>query len=85
LPENERFEIVTICPGLAMGPSFVRAGFTSGEIVSNFLEGKYPSVPRVMVALVDVREVAEAHLQAMKRPEAANKRFLLVNESVWFQ
>ena len=66
-----------------MGPSFVGAGFTSGEIVSKFMEGEYPGVPKVMFSLVDVRECAEAHLQALKRPEAANKRFVLVNESVW--
>jgi len=36
-----------------------------------------------MVGLVDVREVAEAHLQAILKPEAANKRFILVNNSVW--
>lgn len=62
LPENEKFEIVTINPSLVLGPSFIGAGFTSGEIISKFLEGEYPGVPRVMISLVDVREVAEAHL-----------------------
>ena len=51
-----------------MGPSFIGAGFTSGEIVSKFMEGEYPGVPKVMISLVDVREVAEAHLQAIKKP-----------------
>ena len=45
-----------------MGPSFIGAGFTSGEIVSKFMEGEYPGVPKVMISSVDVREVAEAHL-----------------------
>ena len=45
-----------------MGPAFVGAGFSSGEIISKIMEGEYPGVPRVMMALVDVREVAEAHL-----------------------
>ena len=35
--------------------------------------------------IVDVRDVAQAHLQGLLRPEAANKRFLLVADSVWFK
>jgi hypothetical protein len=34
--------------------------------------------------MVDVRNVAEAHLQAILISEAAGKRFILVNESYWF-
>lgn len=66
-----------------MGPAFVGAGFSSGEIIIKTMEGQYPGVPRLMVGLVDVREVAEAHLQAILKPEAANKRFILVNTCVW--
>jgi len=39
LPENERFEIVTINPALIMGPAFVGAGFSSGEIIIKTMEG----------------------------------------------
>ena len=58
MPEKERFEIVAINSGAIMGPSFIGAGFTSGEIISKFMEGEYPGVPKVMFPLVDVREVA---------------------------
>ena len=34
--------------------------------------------------VVDVRDVAEAHLQAILKPDAANKRFILVADSIWF-
>jgi nucleoside-diphosphate-sugar epimerase len=34
---------------------------------------------------VDVRDVAHAHLQALKVPEAANKRFILCKESLFFK
>jgi len=71
------FEIATINPSLIMGPAFVGAGFSSGEIISSILLGKYPRLPRVGFGLVDVRDVAQAHLEALKRPEAANKRFIL--------
>ena len=44
-----------------------------------------PAVPYRAVPFVDVRDLAQAHLQAMKRPEAANKRFIASNETVWYK
>jgi nucleoside-diphosphate-sugar epimerase len=81
---EEAFELVCVNPGLVMGPSFVGKGFTSGEIMDLFMMGVLPGQPRVMMTLVDVREVALAHLQAIKVPEARNHRFILVNTSLWF-
>ena len=37
------------------------------------------------MGVVDVREVSFAHLQAIKVPDAANKRFILSSEVVWLQ
>ena len=42
-------------------------------------------MPKVQMATVDVRDVAQAHLNAILFPAAANKRFMLVSESVWFK
>jgi len=72
LAPEEAFDLVCINPGLVMGPAFVGKGFTSGEILDLFMMGKLPSQPRNMITLVDVREVAFAHLQAIKVPEARN-------------
>lgn len=46
---------------------------------------KIPGVPNIHMGAVDVRNVAQAHLQAIKVPEAAGKRFLLVEGSYWFR
>ena len=40
-------------------------------------------VGRVRMGFVDVRDVAKAHLLAVKVPEAANRRFLLVSRCAW--
>ena len=45
---------------------------------------KMPALPYVSIPLVDVRDVAEAHLQAVKVSKAAGKRFMLVEGSHWF-
>lgn len=84
LPESERFELCTINPGLVLGPAFVGKGFASGEVIEMFMTGKYPGQPRIQMAIVDVREVALAHLNAITIPEAAGRRFILVNQSLWF-
>lgn len=47
--------------------------------------GAYPGMPKVQMAIVDVREVALAHLQGLKVPEAKNKRFILSSGTVWFK
>ena len=38
-----------------------------------------------MIPVVGVEECANAHLRAIKVPEAAGKRFILVNRTIWFQ
>ena len=47
-------ELVTINPGLILGPAFVGAGFNTGDLITNIMEGKYPGVPRIMIPLVGV-------------------------------
>lgn len=62
LPANEKFELVCINPSLVMGPALCNGDFTSGAIVRKMLSGEYPGLPKVMMPMVDVREVAFAHL-----------------------
>ena len=72
LPEEERFEIVTINPVLIMGPSLITGDFSSGQVIMKLLSGKFPGMPKIMMPIVDVRNCAEAHLQALKVDEAKN-------------
>ena len=84
LPENERFEFVTINPGLVLGPNLNECNFSSGDIIKRLMTGAMPGIPKLAFPVVDVRDVANAHLQAILRPEAANQRFMLVADTVWF-
>jgi nucleoside-diphosphate-sugar epimerase len=62
LPEIDKFELVIINPSLILGPNFVIGDFTSGEIVKKIMSGKLPGMPKVQFPIVDVRDVAFAHL-----------------------
>jgi nucleoside-diphosphate-sugar epimerase len=84
LSDEEKFEVVTINPGLVLGPNFNECQFSSGDIIKKLMLGKFPGLPKVLFPLVDVRNVAQAHLQGILVPEAANRRFMLVNTCVWF-
>lgn len=48
-----------------------------------FLNRELPKVPYNDMPLVDVKDVAECHLQAFKVPEAAGRRFLCVEKTVF--
>eukprot|EP00281_Chroomonas_sp_CCMP1168_P030977 CAMPEP_0206255188 /NCGR_PEP_ID=MMETSP0047_2-20121206/24109_1 /ASSEMBLY_ACC=CAM_ASM_000192 /TAXON_ID=195065 /ORGANISM="Chroomonas mesostigmatica_cf, Strain CCMP1168" /LENGTH=322 /DNA_ID=CAMNT_0053681561 /DNA_START=44 /DNA_END=1012 /DNA_ORIENTATION=- len=77
---NPGFDLVTICPTFIMGPSPTPGdGFSVGWIKA-ILDGSKTEVPRGRSGFVDVRDVALAHLNAIKIPEAANKRFILYND-----
>ncbi len=52
--------------------------------MKKIMMNELPGLPHVQFPMVDVRNVAEAHLQAILVPEAAGKRFILVHEGYWF-
>jgi hypothetical protein len=60
------------------------AFFTSGEILGNIVLGIQPGAPAVNIGMVDVRDVAKAHLEAVKRENVKDQRFILVSECIWF-
>ena len=47
--------------------------------------GLMPALPKIRFPIVDVRDVAQAHLQAIKVPEARNQRFLLIEGTHTFK
>jgi len=76
-------ELVTINPGLVLGPLQRREQKTSTEVVRLLLAHKLPAVPRLSFAVVDVRDIAAAHRLAMEIPQAAGNRYICANPSMW--
>ncbi|CAN5189495.1 aldehyde reductase [soil metagenome] len=67
--------------GPAMGPDYSE----SLAIVARLLNGKMPGLPPIGFCVVDVRDLADLHLLAMTRPEAAGKRYPAGGQFLWFQ
>lgn len=70
-------ELATINPSYVQGPLLSGAPASSNEIVSRLLERRDPGVVDLVMGIVDVRDVADAHLAAMRVPEAAGQRFIV--------
>ncbi|WP_431266202.1 SDR family oxidoreductase [Roseateles chitinivorans] len=77
--EGGGMALVTMLPVAVMGPIMGTAISGSNHLVQRLLEGAMPGLPNLFLPIVDVRDVASAHLLAMTAPEAGGKRFLLSN------
>jgi nucleoside-diphosphate-sugar epimerase len=80
LPADRRIELVTLNPGLVLGPVLGADVSTSGEVVRKLMKRDMPGCPDVGWAVVDVRDVADAHVAALTAPGAAGQRFVLAIE-----
>lgn len=58
LPEDQKFSLSVVNPVLIVGPSFIKCQSSSVEAIRGILAGEHPGLPRVMLPVVDIREVA---------------------------
>ncbi len=71
-------ELVVVNPTFIAGPSLVPSLRSTLTYFKMIIEGTMPALPRQRFGVVDVRDVADAHIRAMATPDAAGKRFLLL-------
>jgi len=84
-PENERIELTVINPTFIVGPTLIPGDFSSAKLISMFMNNNLPGgCPKIKMGTVDVRDVAKAHVNAIKSDEAQGKRFILAGETYWF-
>ena len=74
--------LATVLPGAVFGPVLSDSTLGSVQIISRLLKGM-PGTPRIGFEIVDVRDLADAHIRAMTAPEAAGQRFLATGEFMW--
>ena len=75
-------ELVTICPGVVLGPVLSDDFAVSVEVVRKLLARETPGCPTLGFALTDVRDLADAHLAALRVPEARCQRFITASHHV---
>jgi dihydroflavonol-4-reductase len=83
--EGGTLELVTICPGAVIGPVLGRDFSASVEIVRSLLRTSMPGLPRFGWPLVDVRDIADLHIRALRSLNAAGQRFIGAGDFYWLQ
>jgi len=74
---DDKLELTVINPGGVFGPPLGRdISGQSMDMLSQMLGGKMPMVPDVAFPMVDVRDVARLHVEAMTHPEANGLRII---------
>jgi dihydroflavonol-4-reductase len=74
--EGGRLELAVVNPMAIFGPSLGPAMSSGFELLKKVLDGSMKAIPKIMLGIVDVRDVADLHLRAMVHPEAKGQRFL---------
>ena len=75
---QDRWRLVTINPSMVGGPALTKASrSTSIDTLRNLGNGKlWPGVPSMRLGWVDVRNVAQAHLEAAFRADAEGRHII---------
>jgi dihydroflavonol-4-reductase len=77
--EKPHFDLVVMNPFMIMGPSLSPGLNVSNKIIADLTNGVYPGILSFTWGIVDVRDVAHAHVRAAEVPDAKG-RYLLVQE-----
>jgi dihydroflavonol-4-reductase len=77
--EKPQFDLVALNPFMIMGPSLAPGLNVSNKVIADLTNGVYPGILSFTWGIVDVRDVAHAHVRAAEVPDAKG-RYLLVQE-----
>ena len=82
-PEGEGLKLTTINPVAVLGPTLSADTSSSLQIITQLMSGKMPALPNLSFSIVDVRDVAKAHILAMNSEESVGKRILVSDKTLW--
>jgi dihydroflavonol-4-reductase len=74
--EGGDIEYCSINPAAVLGPVWNDDFSTSIQAVKMLLQGSLPGCPDFGFGIVDVRDVADLHVRALKAPDMAGERFI---------
>jgi nucleoside-diphosphate-sugar epimerase len=73
-------ELTTIHPGAIIGPALDEHASISLGMVTGLLAGKVPAMPSNGFSIIDVRDVAALHVEALENRETVGQRYLATAE-----
>lgn len=87
LPQGDKpkLELAVINPSYVLGPLITDTLSASVLAIKRLLDKSAPGVPKFNMPVCDVRDVALAHVKALKLAEANNRRYLIVTDCRWMK
>ena len=83
IDEREKIEVCTINPSFVFGPSLTYDMGASNLLIRGLLVGKLPALAKIQFNVVNVVDVARAHILALKSDNAAGQRFIVSEKALW--
>ena len=83
--QHPELKVSVINPGFVLGPLLNKEIGTSGDVILKLMKGEFPGVPKLGFPIVDVRDVAAAHYNALENDISIGQRYATVSESFWFK
>jgi dihydroflavonol-4-reductase len=80
---NVSYTLTVINPVGVLGPSLSDDVGISNSMVLRMLNGSMPALAKIHIGIVDVRDVAKAHILAMKNTESDGERFIVSEKEMW--
>jgi len=82
---GRKFDLVSINPCLVLGPEFQVTKGGSEEFIVKCMTKGFTAIPETQIGIVDVRDMAFAHVRALQTPAANGKRYLLISKALWIE
>ncbi len=79
--QERRFDVVAINPSMVIGKAIGPGLNSSNQVVRDLLSGTYPAVMALNFCMVDVCDVARAHVLALDKDEAEG-RYICYSEAM---
>lgn len=78
-------DLTVINPSVILGPLLGAHFGTSVGLIHHLMTGQFEGIPRFGFSVVDVRDVADAHIRAMTNPAAKGQRFIVGGRFFWLK
>ena len=79
---KDKIQLTVVNPNLVLGPIFTRHGNSSETFIADIMNGVFPGIMDVKLGIVDVREVAQAHYNAMFNENTTGRRYICAAEGL---
>lgn len=83
---KDKIDITTIHPGCILGPCLSKNHMSTLSFLTGYLNNDVPGVPdpEIRATWVDIRDCAEAHINALWNPQTKGQRYLLIGQEIGF-